>query len=723
MSASLRSGQPLSDLAYEKDRSQLERVDMTEPLDEYDREPKDYVRKNRVKLMNNLKTGFIKPLTEIKYYKIFDINSKDIRINFRIIRALNFEVLKQIEGDLEQEDREEYINHLWKIPFAIPPIYQGKIKGFFPNWVSKSGSSSKGSKAQSSGSRAKATDQISDVKYALAPIAKDEFDEDVSDMEQFIYKQMKYHDLRHVSELLSELLINCFNSHDVAFEDHEGTFSRIVEASIIEPVLKLFKFVHGERFIQQTRTVTAQEIIRNSHVYPDIIITKRVDTRPLTVVEIKKLSLVNNYLEVQNQRTIDLVRERRIFSQLVIYMMSTEQRFGFLCALSGLILLELPLGSASELYNRNENTLRLRHTIIKTVLLESEGPVQTLYNQIEGRTCLALVLFKNLYDKQTQTAQSEKRVKELHQMIQNEKTKKRKDNLDQSLQQDINAIRKDSSQVIPEWEGEENSEANDFMSETNPSSSTSSSGMELKPGLMEVKGIKQWYKVLRSSSEGPHLNEVLEINKSTFVELFKPSSEELQLVNNCQGSQLILKCYTDECAHRYFQENFKEFLHAHPTISNSYNYFLEIVSKHFVREVKANIAIMEHNMLVNKKYPSHMINSPMMIKFGGIADDENVIYGKYILFQALNKSNKLNTEKVSNLRDEQKSAIRREIQKLHSFLKISHGDIAARNLFFDIEKGIARLIDFESSRSLTPENSEYLISLDWEQCEQMLSGS
>lgn len=720
--------QPMADDGHEAEYLQLQKIDMNYTSNLLEAE--DYVMRNRDELVQNLKIEIVKPLQDIKYYKIFslmDAESETIKINNEIICQLCFQVLEDFRSKNELEERDGYIHHLWKLILAIPAIFQGKI-------LTGSNVSKSFSKSSSTGSRSKATNQISDLKYTSTPIPKEELDQEVSKMERYFCEKMRTMKIGDIYHLLHSLFsIFSYRYRSISFNSQELEFKSKVEHFIIDPILMLFQFVLSEEFWCRSLPTPVQVIIGiRGHVYPDITLTKGDHTEPLAVIEVKRPSLIANYLSKQNDYITDDIHETRLTNQLVIYMLSTHQKFGILTDLSGMTLYELPLGAACEMYDENENILFLRHTTIKATLLDSEGPDQTLYNYLEARTCIALVMYRNMFDKELQTEQSSEKVKQIYQMIRNRQRPGRESMLGQSLNLDTHVEREDNLPAVQEEGEEEEEEEEDseveieLMSDTNESSNTSSLDSELfeylKPTLTKINLSEQWYTVVRSSCEGHYLSDIFEIDKSTFVELFEPIEAELRLLSHCQGSKLVMKCFTDLAAFGYFYQNTRDIMQAHPDIKNPKDYFMTVVLRHFSRETEANIEIMKHNLLVRERYPSRMINSPIMVKFGGVVNHENDIYGFYIIFEEVNKADGMNREKINNLSDVHKKSIKNEILKLHRFAKISHGDIASRNLFFDDEKGIPRFIDFENSRKLTTTtDSDLLINDDWEMCDEMLS--
>lgn len=128
---------------------------------------------------------------------------------------------------------------------------------------------------------------------------------------------------------------------------------------------------------------------------------------------------------------------------------------------------------------------------------------------------------------------------------------------------------------------------------------------------------------------------------------------------------------------------------------------------------------MKHNLIAEKTRPEDVINSPTMVKCGALVDHKNQKYAKYIIFEELDQHDQVKSDGVKQLSDAQKRSIRREIQNLHSYVKISHGDIAARNMFLD-QEGVPHFIDYDCSHKLKSTNSEYRIR-DLVDLEEMLS--
>lgn len=156
----------------------------------------------------------------------------------------------------------------------------------------------------------------------------------------------------------------------------------------------------------------------------------------------------------------------------------------------------------------------------------------------------------------------------------------------------------------------------------------------------------------------------------------------------------------------------------HPEIGDEQEFFTKMVSDcYFLPEVKANLAIMKHNMMIRQKFPDRLINSPILVEAGTLIDHTNSFYGKYLVFEALEGSDELGSD-LKLLSDDKKALVKNELYKLHHFAKISHGDVRPHNLIIDKE-GIPHFIDYDNSKFLTPENANEA-KKDLEKCHEML---
>lgn len=699
----------------------------TSPMTEL--EAQDYVIEHRHILFANLQNEIIKPIQEIKHYRIFKLNKSDkcIKININIIEELSVQILKEVEKCVDSGISPTYNTHLWKLIFVIPPIYNSRIKGR-PS-VSEGDVSLQSERSNfstksiaSSSSENERTQVVESLKYISELIPKKEIDKRVSDFELSVMQKMNSIETIHIHRFLTKLFTEIHAPFpDIAYDKFESSFDRRLSTLIVDPVLRLFSFVHDEVFESHESPIYMQHFLGSKNSYcakiDNMIFKGNLET-PLGLIEVKRPDLTKNYLLKQINFLILETRERSIMSHILLCMLKASQKYAIITDLLGMTFIELPIdaNNISSIYSSDEHMLSMRHSIIKTNLTEDEKPLHTVYNDLESRTAIAVLIHKNLADFQPQNGENKQLMRELFEIIKEGEKGGIHQRLEKSMQNDYTCVEAVSSTNKGESiERDKGFLETDFIPDNDDPDFELLYGFHLSLSTFDTPN--QWYNVLRPFVSGDHLCEIAEIKKSTFIDLFKPDRTELKLLSRCRGSSLVLKCYTEEAAFRYFYEK----LDGRGTdFFDEYEFFDNFVSKeYFLREVKANIAIMKHNLNVEETDPQKMISSPVMVKCGTLIDHGNSFHGKYLIFEALEKSSKVDTHKIKKLSDIEKGLVKRELEKLHTYVNISHGDVARRNLFVDAD-GVPHFIDFDCSHKLTPENRHLLVRKDMEDCDEML---
>lgn len=527
----------------ENHRSELQKIDFMTPmtLDE----AKQYVNDHREELLNNLKQEIVKPLQEIKYYKFFTLReSNQTKINIKIIRVLGLQLLEEIKNE---EDRPKHVCHAWKLLFTIPALYSGCIKS---DPSSSAQSNSRYPSTPSKRSINKGTKMIKNLSYRLELIPKEVLDDDVFEMERFICQKLDSKTVIDIFDSLSECFAAAFEPrlNHIRGNSEESWFVNLISHLLIRPLLIFFEFIHGESFVSGTLRVNIDhlfEATRNHTVAADIGIFKEESHDPLGLIEVKSPYLFGDFLTNQNGRTVHDSPERQITSQVVIYMIGAGQKYAILSDLSSVTLYEMPIHETdlSKIYNQDEHTLFMRYTRIKCYLTEGERPDQTLYNMLEARTAVALLIYKNTLCANSNDSQTGGRLKNLLNMIKDNAQEGAEQMFNQSLTSDMSMINPGNLAVIREETGESDADATFQTKETG---ATSDLGVDilsdLKLTCTKLDVSERWFTTVRSSDNGRHLNEILKIKKSTFVDLFKPVEAEMRLLSRCQGTNLVVKC-------------------------------------------------------------------------------------------------------------------------------------------------------------------------------------
>lgn len=165
------------------------------------------------------------------------------------------------------------------------------------------------------------------------------------------------------------------------------------------------------------------------------------------------------------------------------------------------------------------------------VLVDDEAPEQTYMNAFEPRIAIAFLIYRIMVDEKPNDPQSTERMRELLELIKDNEKDGIHERLNKSFQYDSQSSSGESLSSAEEKDENEN----DSLFETNTSSNTSESDLEIishfKLTFSVIESPDRWYTVLRSSRVWFHLNDILEISKPTFVDLFKPSDAELRLLS------------------------------------------------------------------------------------------------------------------------------------------------------------------------------------------------
>lgn len=670
--------------------SEKRNIDFMTPMTK--NQARDHVERNRIELSNNVKEQIVQPLQEIDYYKFFEVkNSGQTKINNEIIRHLGLQILDEIKESAVTEERANYVNHLWKYMFSIPVIYSGQISENTSHSFTGRSSSTKSKKSksasQSKGSSNKDTKMIKSLKYKLEPMSKDTINHEVLEMEKFLYQKM---DEKGTLDIYYTLLKCFFNSFPdpsyIPFNSQQDRFARKVEELFIRPLLTFFEFIEDEPYHSENLRINLDHLLDTTGNHPiitDIGVYSEKSDDPLGLIEVKKPYIFEDFLT--NERIISEPSLHEITTQTVMYMIASGNSFVCLTNLSGMSLYELMVDESdlSRLYDPDEHMLLMRHTRIKCYLTEGEYPDQTLANMLEARTAIALIIHKRLFDNKSKNLIRPQRMKELLEMIKEKDKEDTEHRINQSYQRDLRSMNPGNLEDIPEGDGETETDANLEFDDNNKTYKVLNN---LKLSWTKLDVSDQWFTIMRSSGQGRHVNEMLKMEKSTFVKLFKPVNAEISLLSRCQGDHLVMNLYTESASVAYVYENISEVLNAYE-VNDPYEFYEDIVLKeYFWREVEANMAIMKHNLKVEKINPANVINSPIMVKFGAIIDHKKSIYGNYIIFEALNDSEKLERNDLEQLSSQAKMSIKRELDKLHKFAKVSHSDISLRNLFLGNEE-------------------------------------
>lgn len=355
----------------------------------------------------------------------------------------------------------------------------------------------------------------------------------------------------------------CLNKSNIDSNRSKDTFIDTIRKVMINPVIDLFGILYDDEILEtfKSRVSVSKSTISGDLgilVNPDLMVTNEKNNEIFAMIDIKQ-PFLNILPQGGNPIFIDEEDDREIITHLTQYMFASEQRFALLTDALTMTLIELPIGNfnLSDIYDNEDNRIKLRYTTINTSILQKDGQFSggaeiTAFNALEARTAIALMIFGNL-ENQFSSSHFDQPLKDLAEIMENRYKDHKKKNV-QEIALRIKYAVEDFGPRYPHTSNEEERK-NDPLLEIY----SKPENLGWRAFYVEINSPRKWFTTLISS---PTIkdnicenSEIFEITKSTFLKLFNPTKAEMSILYECKSSKLILKSYTQNAGAVDYYEN------------------------------------------------------------------------------------------------------------------------------------------------------------------------
>lgn len=555
----------------------------------------------------NFKKEITKPIKEIEIWEIFKIpianssnktskiylNSESIRefVSFIIYKKLN--QYKGPEEKNKREDKDEYINHLYKLLFIIPSSYRFIIRRkqqLMPFMSRRDLKNLRKPKGPYTPVDCQVTNYLNGIPIKLSHLDNSAFfDEIISEMEESITEICKSDTLADVRWFIQDVLMGFSEGIvDLHVGEHGESYKDHFIEVFCRPVLKLFNYAYCESLSHYRGTFQKSKGTHYTSMEEDIAIKPafsiyggKTGLHHL-LITLKRVRDYEKDRYDSNKRILKFATNEKLIREVLSNMFISSQKYSVLSNIEATVFYKLSI-------NDHDKVLKLEYSTIKNCLFDFEHYSSATQNYLETPTLLASILFDPLlidddFDR--------------HETEMGEFFTYLRYSEDEIEQQKKHALLSDEIKL---WSKKLSERYN----------VNSSLIQDLNWNFVEIKEPDEnWYSIMKSSENGKFISNILEITKETFMEIFIPNSSEIKLLNQSPGNTIILKLFDNKAISEFFYYDNK--------YRDSYN-SLEIFRKHIIGkyyrgEVNINKTILDHNL----SDKSLKVHSPKMIKYGAL---------------------------------------------------------------------------------------------------------
>lgn len=632
----------------------------------------------------NLKKEIIKPIKEIEIWKIFRIEESSSKIHLNpeliseFVSLIIYKKLDQyrLQEKLKRQDKDEYINHLYKLLFIIPSSYRFIIKRRLTIPFVKKSDLPKFPrlKGRYTSTRNQITEQFEHIPIKLSHLDESEFfDKIILEMETDLTEICRMDTLAEVRRFLQNALMG-FADRVVDLyigEEMDSYKDHFIEV-FSKPILNLFEFAYGVSLTHfrssvkrphSTHFTSAKETVS---VNSGVSVYGSVSKIHHLLISFKRARIYNrkNHNE-PDEHFFKFANDKDLVREIVSNMFISNQKYALLSNIESTVFYKLSLPQEND-----SKLLNLEYTTIKNCRFDFEHYSSSPQNYLETTTLIAAILYDLII------------INEDH-------------DLESHMGDLFNSLRISDDEVEERKKDELLSEHKNITPKT-PTTENSSLVDDLDWNFVEIKKDEDWFTEVRNPEKGKFLSNIIEVSKDTFKDIFRPNSSEIKILDQTSLDSVIIKLYDNQTLNEYFYYHGQERKgYKTPKIFKKHT-----IEKYYQTEVMINKFILTHNLSTTS--PDYQINSPKIIKFGSLYQ-KNKWAARYIVF-----------EKIPSLKPPTKEvhiqAARIEVEKLHKYLKIAHKDIAIRNMRVEDDEKLW-IFDYDRASFLKDGQDTY----EWDQ--------